>query len=413
MVTTTLNQAQTQSERRVRLDGSIVACALAGVCTFLDVYPTQALLPSLRRLFHASEIEISLTVSATTLAVAIAAPLVGLIAERVGRKRVIVPALFCLTVPTLLAATATSLRALILWRFAQGLFIPGIIAVMMAYIGEEWPASSVGFAMSAYVSGTVLGGFLGRFTAGQVSAHFGWRWSFVALAALTLAGAVTVWRWLPPSVNFVPAASALSSLRSGLSHFGNARVLATFGMGFCTLFTLVGTLTYANFYMAEPPFRLNAAQLGSVFLIYLLGLIVTPLSGRYLDLYGVRKTILLAYALAVVGLALTLKPSLPVIIAGLALLSSGMFVFQSSAATHLGNVAGRARSSAAGLYVTFYYVGGSLGAIIPGWLWMYGGWPATVLLLAITPTLTVLLVFASCRSSERAEAGSKPIIMVE
>ena len=180
-----------------RLDASIVAIALAGVCTFLDVYTTQALLPSFRRVFHASEIEVSLTISATTLAVAIAAPFVGMIAERFGRKRIIVPALFGLTVPTLLAATAQSLHALVLWRFLQGLFIPGIITVMIAYIGEEWHPSGVGFAMSAYVSGTVLGGFLGRFIAGQMSTHFGWRWSFVALGVVTLAGALTVRRFCP------------------------------------------------------------------------------------------------------------------------------------------------------------------------------------------------------------------------
>jgi predicted MFS family arabinose efflux permease len=189
--------------------------------------------------------------------------------------------------------------------------------------------------------------------------------------------------------------------------------MATCGMGFCTLFTLVGTLTYANFYLAAPPFRLNAAQLGSVFLIYLLGLIVTPASGRYLDRYGLRKTILLAYVLALVGLGLTLKPSLPIIITGLALLSSGMFVYQSSAATNLGMVAGKARSSAAGLYVTCYYLGGSLGAIIPGWLWMHGGWPATVPFLAITPTLTVLLVFASSRKTERPATAAERVLFVD
>jgi len=399
--------------RSARFDGSIVAVALAGVCTFLDVYPTQALLPSLRRIFHAGEIEISLTVSATTLAVALAAPLVGLLAERVGRKRVIVPALFGLCIPTALAATATSLHALIFWRFAQGLFIPGIIAVMIAYIGEEWPAKGVGFAMSAYVSGTVLGGFLGRFIAGQASTYLGWRWAFIALGALTLTGAVAVWRWLPPSTNFVPSTSATSSLRAGLSHFSNRRVVATFGMGFCMLFTLVGTLTYANFYLANPPFRLNAAQLGSIFTIYLLGLVVTPTAGRYLDRNGFRKTILLAYALAVCGLLLTLRASLPVIIAGLALLSSGMFVFQSTASTQVGIVAGRARSSAAGLYVTFYYAGGSLGAIIPGWFWIHGGWPATVAFLTVTPTLAVLLGFLSSRPSEPPPQHSEMIIPVE
>ncbi|HEX6879747.1 MAG TPA: MFS transporter, partial [Terriglobales bacterium] len=86
-----------------RLDRALAAVMLAGMCTFLNVYCTQPLLPYLRDLFHASELEVSLTVSATIFAVAVVAPFIGLIAERRGRKKVIVPSLFLLTVPTLLA----------------------------------------------------------------------------------------------------------------------------------------------------------------------------------------------------------------------------------------------------------------------------------------------------------------------
>ena len=88
------------------------------------------------------------------------------------------------------------------------------------------------------------------------------------------------------------------------------------------LFALHGTFTYVNFYLAAPPFGLNSAQLGSVFLVYLLGLVVTPLSGRYMDGHGFRKTIILAAIMSLAGLALTLKLSLVVVIGGLALLSS-------------------------------------------------------------------------------------------
>ncbi len=67
-------------------DRSVIAVMLAGACTFLNVYCTQPLLPFLRELFHASEFQVSLTVGAVTLAVALAAPFVGWLAEGMGRK---------------------------------------------------------------------------------------------------------------------------------------------------------------------------------------------------------------------------------------------------------------------------------------------------------------------------------------
>jgi MFS family permease len=153
---------------------------LCGVCAFLELYCTQPLLPLLARLFHASKTGVGMTVSAATLGVALAAPVFGALAERLPRKRVIVISLLGVSVPTLLAATSTSLAQLIFWRFLQGVTVPGIIAVVITYIGEEWPPDRVPLIMSFYVSGTALGGFLGRISSGILADRFSWRVSFLA-----------------------------------------------------------------------------------------------------------------------------------------------------------------------------------------------------------------------------------------
>ncbi len=378
---------------------AIVACMLAGMCTFLNVYDTQPLLPYLQQIFHASEIAVSLTVSATILAMALTAPFIGLLAESIGRKKVIVPSLYALTVPTLLAATSHTLHQLIFWRFMQGVFAPGVIVVIMAYINEEFPRRHVGKAMSAYVSGTVLGGFLGRCISGVVAHNFAWRDAFFAIGLVNLAGAILVQRSLPLAKNFARAPSVAHSLSEGWLHLRNPRLLVVFGMGASALFCLVGAFTYANFYLAAPPYRLNSQQLGSIFFVYLLGFLVTPLSGRCLDHYGLRVTSVIAVCLTTAGLLLTLLHSLPIIVAGLALASSGVFIYQAVGTVQTGIVADRARSSAAGLYVTFYYIGGALGAMVTGWAWVTGGWPACVFLLMAVSALAMLLAFVSGRKT--------------
>ena len=374
---------------------SLAAVLIAGACTFINVYVTQPLLPMFRRVFHASALEVSLTVSATTLGIGLASPLFGLLAERIGRKRVIVPALFALSAPTLLAATSPNLEWLIFWRFLQGVFVPGIIAVMMAYINEEWEGRSVATWMSAYIAGTVFGGFFGRFLTGLVAEHTHWRYAFVVIGCVTLAGGFSVRAWLPKAVRFRRSESLAHAMREGFQHFRNPRLWANWAMGFSVLFCLVGMFTYVNFYLAAPPFSLSTAELGSVFFVYLLGVIVTPLSGRFQDRHGFRRTLFIALGISFLGLALTLSHSLVVIIAGLALFSTSVFIWQAAATTQTGAVAGRARSAAAGLYVTFYYIGGSVGGVVPAWFWARYGWPAVIAILAVAACASVLFGVAS------------------
>ncbi|HVM48705.1 MAG TPA: MFS transporter [Candidatus Acidoferrum sp.] len=382
---------------------TVFAAMTAGACTFLNVYCTQPLLPLLQRTFKASEVQVSLTVGAVTLSVALMAPVVGVLAETIGRKKVIVPALFAMAIASLLTATAQGLQALVFWRFAQGLFVPGVIAVIIAYINEEFPGRA-GTVMSAYVTGTVFGGFLGRFLSGMIATHWGWRPAFVVLGGLDLLGALAVRQWLPLAVSFVPAKHVWRSVHDTWGHLRNPRLLAVCGMGFTVLFTLVGAFTYASFYLARPPFKLSPAELGSVFFVYLLGCVVTPLAGRFLDRHGFRPTVLLSVGISIGGLLLSLIPVLPVVIGGLGVFASGVFISQSAATVLTGQVAERARSAAAGLYVTFYYAGGTVGSTAAGWFWLHGGWPSCVGLFAAVCVLS----FGFSTLGGRSLAGAEP-----
>jgi YNFM family putative membrane transporter len=375
-----------------RFDPRLIGVSAAGFCVFLSVYATQALLPMLAGVFHASAMHASMTVTATTAAVALGAPAIGLLAERVGRKIVIVTAIFTLAAPTLLAATAGGLNSLIAWRFVQGLIMPGIIAVTMAYVAEEWPPGRIGAAMSAYVTGNVLGGVAGRLMSGWIAAKFGWNYAFIALGLIDLAGGALVLSTLPPARKAARAGTLSTSLLEMARHLGNRKLLAAFACGFNILLALVAAFTYVTFHLASPAFGLGPAALGSLFLVYLVGVVVTPIGGRFIDHRGQRHAMLVALGLATAGILLTLVPSLLAVMAGLSLCSSGIFVCQTATASHMGLVAGKARASASGLYASFYYAGGAAGAFIPGLFWKLGGWPATVGFIVVVLMVTAAIV---------------------
>ncbi len=371
--------------------GVLLALFTMGFATFVNLYATQPLLPRFRQLFHASELMVSLTVSAPVLAVALAAPVVGLLADRLGRKRVIVASMLGVAIPTALAATAGNLGQLIVWRFLQGLFIPGIIAVAMAYISEETPRPSVGSTMATYVTGTVVGGFAGRFAAGLIAARWDWRAAMLVLGLATFAGALATWRLLPRSTRFMPHANTAASLQSLRAHLRNPQLLATYAVGFNVLFCLVGAFTYVNFYLADEPFCLGPAALASIFGVYLVGAVVTPVAGRILDRVGCRAALVGAAGMAALGMLLTLAHSLPVVLAGLAIAASAAFTCQSAASSHVGKAAGEARSSAAGLYVAMYYLGGCFGSVLPGCLWKQTGWWGCAGIMVCVQAVTALI----------------------
>ncbi len=355
--------------------------AAAGFCTFINLYSTQAILPTLAQEFGAALTHTGLTVTATLVAVALVAPFVGGVSDALGRRRLIVGASLALVVPTLLGALAPDLNGLVLCRFLQGLLLPFIFAVTVAYIADECPGSEAIQVTGTYAIGTIVGGFGGRFVAGWVTQYGGWRLAFLVLAAMTLLCAGVIAACLPREQRFRPVRGWRGTLAGFADQFRNPQVMATCAVGFAVLFSMVATFTYANFLLAAPPFGLGPAELGSVFVVYLLGVAATPVATRLALRFGRRRTVLLAAAVGMAGLLLTLLPSLPGILAGLALAAAGIFTEQVLSLGYVAAAARSSRSTAVGLYVTSYYIGGSLGGLLPGGIWAHAGWPGCVALV--------------------------------
>lgn len=378
---------------------------LAGFCSFLDLYAPQSILPTIRDLYGVGAVEASHMISATTLAVALIAPFTGAGADMIGRKRVIVTAMVALIVPTVMIALSTTLPAMVFWRFIQGLLLPPIFVVTVAYIGDEVPFAEATGVAGIYLSGSCFGGFFGRFLCGLLVDPFGTRGAFLGLAVLTAAAAVGVIALMPRERQFVPSAGPIHALRYILGHVFDPQLDAIFVVGFGVLFSFVATFTYVNFYLAAPPFNLSAAALGTIFVVYLVGVATTPLTGRLVRRFGRRRLVVGVIGLWIAGLLLTLTGNLAVIIAGLAIGAGCGFIVQTSATAAVAVSAQRARSSAVGLYVTCYYVGGSVGAVLPGYVWNRAGWPGC---LAIVIGMLLLLLALVLRFWRAAPAQAKP-----
>ena len=375
---------------------------LIGFFAFVNVYSMQSVLPLVMREFNASPLQAGYTVGATVLAVALVSPFMGMISDALGRKVLVCFSLFALSVPTALIPAADSLPLIIALRFAQGLAIPGIVVVIIAYISDEFDATSIARMTTTYVGGTVIGGFAGRFLTGHISDFFGWRGAFTTLAALTLVGAVLVAWLLPPSRQFVANRNVGSAIRILRSHLRRPRLLAACALGFCILFSLVGSFTYINLHLAAAPFNFSPAALANVFAVYLAGGIVTPFSSRLMGWLGSRRVIMFALAFSATGLLLTLVPLVLVIIVGLILCSSGVFICQSASFSYIATNVVEGRSLAAGLYNMTYYAGGAVGSVVVGLAYEKGGWSVSVVAIFLVQLIAAMIAYFGFRPSTEA-----------
>ena len=364
---------------------------LIGMFAFLQVYSIQAILPVLMMDFTATEVQAGMIVGATILAIAIMSPFLGMLSDAVGRKSFIVGALLFLAIPTALIAQSPNIGWMGMWRFMQGLSVPGITVVTIAYIGEEFEGRALTELMSFYVSGSVLGGFMGRFLLGHLHELIGWRAGYYVMAGMTLIGALWVGKMLPASRHFVANPNFRSAMQTLGEHLVNRYVVTSYLLGACVLFSLVGCFTFINLHLADTPYELSTGALANIFAVYLIGVVITPLSTTLLRRFGSARTVRVAVIISMFGVLLTLVTPLWGIVLGLAIMSSGVFITQAATISYIAVNVKKGRSLASGLYYMGYYAGGTMGAWLCGIAYARGQWSLTVWLLLFVQVLALLV----------------------
>ena len=364
---------------------------LIGMFAFLQVYSIQAILPVLMMDFTATEVQAGMIVGATILAIAIMSPFLGMLSDAVGRKSFIVGALLFLAIPTALIAQSPNIGWMGMWRFMQGLSVPGITVVTIAYIGEEFEGRALTELMSFYVSGSVLGGFMGRFLLGHLHELIGWRAGYYVMAGMTLIGALWVGKMLPASRHFVANPKFRSAMQTLGEHLVNRYVVISCLLGACVLFSLVGCFTFINLHLADTPYELSTGALANIFAVYLIGVVITPLSTTLLRRFGSARTVRVAVIISMFGVLLTLVTPLWGIVLGLAIMSSGVFITQAATISYIAVNVKKGRSLASGLYYMGYYAGGTMGAWVCGIAYARGQWSLTVWLLLFVQVLALLV----------------------
>ena len=136
-------------------------------------------------------------------------------------------------------------------------------------------------------------------------------------------------------------------------------------------------------------------EVGSLFVVFLLPVTVTPFFGRLINKIGRTRAFLLSQIIGIAGIGLTLSFHLASIVVGLALSCMAVFAGQSCATGYTAQHAKTGRSAATGLYLTCYYLGGSIGAIAPAPFYAHHGWFGCAALICLVALASTVLAQAA------------------
>ena len=368
-----------------------VVIAVTAFLTVVDLFATQAILPSLTRAYGVTPAQMGLAVNASTLGMAVASLAIACLSQRLDRRRGVLLSLAVLSIPTLLLSVAPDIASFAALRVVQGLLMACAFTLTLAYLGERCSAAETASAFAAYITGNVASNLFGRLISAAVADHFGLAANFILFAALNLSGAVLVYFTIHRTLPMAGESKPMASLAALSAHLRDPSLRASFGIGFCILFAFIGTFTFVNFVLVAPPFNVGMMTLGFVYLVFLPSIVTTPLAGAAVARLGTRPAFWVALAVAAAGLPLLLTSSLLLVIVGLGLVAVGTFFAQAVATGFVGRAATADRGAASGLYLASYFLGGLVGTAALGRIFDGLGWGACIAGIALSLVIAGLL----------------------
>ncbi len=326
--------------------------------SFANIYITQPVLPVLQSEFAADLLQVSFTVSAVILGVALANLPFGALADRLPIQPLILVGGIMVAACGLFCAVTHNLWLLIAARFAQGIFIPALTTCLAAYLARTLPVEKLNVVMGAYVSASVLGGLGGRLLGGWIHPPLHWRYAFVSAALLIVASMVLAVLTLPKDRQRLPSGREQVSYFQLLKRYDLVLILFC-AAGSFSIFSSV--FNYLPFRLQGAPFGFSTEKTTLVYLVYVVGIFMGPLAGKISNRFGGGNTLLVGSLVLGCSLWVLGGETVSGVIGGLFGVCAGFFCIHASAVGLLNRKLQRGQGRANALYVLFYYVGGWLG----------------------------------------------------
>lgn len=353
--------------------------------SFTNIYITQPVLPIMQQEFASDMVQVSFSVSAVILGIALANLPFGYLVDKLPIHPIILSGGLAVAAGGLLCSFTDSLWVLIGARFFQGVFIPALTTCLAAYLAKTLPIDRLNVVMGSYVSATVLGGLGGRLLGGWLHPPLHWRYAFISASCFILAATAIAYLGLPRKDKDGESSVIPIRYRELLMQ-GELLLIFFCAAGSFSIFSSV--FNYLPYRLHDTPFNLSTELTTMVYLVYIIGIFMGPTAGKLCNRFGSGSTLIGGALVLGLALCLLLLPSVTAILIGLLGVCAGFFTIHAAAVGSLNRklVQGHGRANA--LYVLFYYTGGWLGITVAGIVYQQLGWHSVIfsaLLILVIP----------------------------
>jgi YNFM family putative membrane transporter len=359
---------------------NLIVLALTTVLSFSVIYAPQPLLPVLMGEFGVDKSRAALLITVVFFFLSIAPIFYGWVLEAFSSKRLMRLSILALGITELFFFSAKSFSSLMLIRVAQGMLVPALLTSLMTYISTVSEDGQVQKMMAFYIAATILGGFLGRSVSGLISTYFGWRYSFLMLGISLLCCFFLLGALRQDTRMEV----AKPSLRAMVDILGEGRFRSVYLIIFCVFLAFASLLNFLPFRLTELGGRTSELKIGLMYSGYLMGIAVSLNSTRLTRLFGGEMKAVIAGLTVYAAMMLSFNAgSVPVIFVSMFIFCGGMFLVHSTASGYINKHAKNSKGLVNGLYVAFYYTGGTIGSYFPGFIYKRYGWGSFVAFLFV------------------------------
>jgi YNFM family putative membrane transporter len=344
--------------------------SLVSAC-FSTIYLVQPVLPVLQAEFGVSIARAAQTVSMVILGVAFSTLIFGRLADMHPVKPLVLLGGIVVSGAGLACSLVHDINVFIALRLVQGLFIPALTTCIATYLARNLPVHRLNVVMGSYVSATVVGGLGGRLLGGWIHPPLHWRYAFVTASLLVLTTSLA-------AVVLLPAEQRPTDKQANGPGFVQLMLrpdlARTFLVGFGSLFVFGSTFNYLPYYLSQPPFSASTQTITLLYLTYIAGVIIAPLSGKFSNHFGNGLTMVLGSLTLGAGLLVSHIPHLGTVAVSMVLACAGFFAVHASAVGGMNRRLPTSRGRANSLYILWYYVGGSVGITVTGHFFKVFGW---------------------------------------